>query len=292
MLLGSTPQFRNPICHRANRLLPGLVLALLAFLVGARPACALNPKLMSAAHPALGRTEFRLILACVGAAQDSTQDTAPAIDPLQHQNLVQVPLQTATQEAIQKAMQDAKAHPAATQAMPGAGGNAAQNSPPNSAQDTSANTAQTGSADANPSSSGAADASSAPSPGQSSSAPTGSIPPRIMDGITTMLSARASLEKAGSKWGGHKQTAIKLIDQALAALGQTQPPDNGEVKSTPADESPAMQAALTQLTAAQTDFQNAKNPWAGRRDQALALVKQALSEVQAGIDYSKSHNTY
>jgi hypothetical protein len=49
---------------------------------------------------------------------------------------------------------------------------------------------------------------------------------------------------------------------------------------------------LTQLTAAQDDFQNAKNPWSGRRDQALALVKQALSEVQAGIDYAKSHNTY
>ncbi len=107
-----------------------------------------------------------------------------------------------------------------------------------------------------------------------------------------MLSARASLEKAGNKWGGHRQTAIKLIDQALQACGQTETPDNEEVKSTPADESPAMQAALTQLTNAQADFQNAKNPWDGRRDQALALVKQALSEVQAGIDYAKSHNTY
>ena len=107
-----------------------------------------------------------------------------------------------------------------------------------------------------------------------------------------MVSSEASLEKAGNKWGGHKQAAIKLIDQALEVCGQTVTSDSGEVKSTPADESPAMQAALTQLTQAQDDFQNAKNAWSGRRDQALALVKQAVSEVQAGIDYAKSHNTY
>ena len=107
-----------------------------------------------------------------------------------------------------------------------------------------------------------------------------------------MLNATASLEKAGNKWGGHKDTAIKLIDQALQVCGQAQTSGNGEVKSAPADQSPAMQAGLTQLTAAQDDFQNAKNPWGGRRDQALALIKQAVSEVQAGIDYAKSHNTY
>lgn len=226
------------------------------------------------------------------APQDATQDSAPAVGPLQRKNLIQVPLQVAIQNEIRTDIQEAKAHSAATQATQNAAGNAAQNTPPNSAQDTSAKTAQTGSPNANLSSSGPPDVNKAPNPSDSTAAPTGSIPPRIQDGITTMLSARASLEKAGNKWGGHRQTAIKLIDQALQACGQTETPDNEEVKSTPADESPAMQAALTQLTNAQADFQNAKNPWDGRRDQALALVKQALSEVQAGIDYAKSHNTY
>ena len=107
-----------------------------------------------------------------------------------------------------------------------------------------------------------------------------------------MLSARASLEKAGNKWGGHKDTAIRLIDQALQACGQAPPSGNAEVKSAAAEQSPAMQAGLTQLTAAQSDFQNAKNPWGGRRDQALALVNQAVTEVQAGIAFAKAHNTY
>jgi len=52
-----------------------------------------------------------------------------------------------------------------------------------------------------------------------------------------------------------------------------------------------MQAGLSQLTTAQGDFQNAKNPWDGRRDKALTLINQALTEVQAGLDYAKSHNS-
>jgi hypothetical protein len=78
------------------------------------------------------------------------------------------------------------------------------------------------------------------------------------------------------------EKAIGLIDQALAVCGQTQVADNGAINPSPTAEKAPLQAAIRQLTAAQKHFMNAKNPWGGRRDQALALINQALSEVQAG----------
>jgi hypothetical protein len=122
-------------------------------------------------------------------------------------------------------------------------------------------------------------------------APTGPTPPAINAGIKAMVSSRASLELAGNKWGGHKEPAIKLIDQALTACGQTAPAGNAGTKSNPAGETKAMEAALTQLTTAQKDFTNAKNPWGECRDKAKTLITQALSEVQAGIAFANSHNT-
>jgi hypothetical protein len=46
-----------------------------------------------------------------------------------------------------------------------------------------------------------------------------------------MLNAKTNLQKAGNKWGGHRIKAIKLIDQALGACGQTQTPTKGEMQS-------------------------------------------------------------
>jgi hypothetical protein len=120
----------------------------------------------------------------------------------------------------------------------------------------------------------------------------GPIPPAINAGIKAMVSAKASLLIAGNKWGGHKEPAIKLIDQALKACGQTATPDNTGTKPNPAGDTAAMEAALKQLTAAQNHFTSDVNPWGGRRDQAKALISQALSDVQAGIAFAKSHNTY
>ncbi len=288
MRLKSTSRFRDKIWQRADRFLPGLVLVLGLFLVGARPVRAYGLGLVSPAQPVLSGVEVRLIFAYAAAAQNAAQETAPDVEPLLRQNLPQDPLRVAIRNAIQKGKQEATTNPAP---MQNAAGNASQNTSLNATQNSTPNRAQNGSPNANLSSSGPPDVKRAQNPSQPAAAPTGSIPPRIQDGITAMLSAKANLEKAGSKWGGHKDTAIKLIDQALDACGQTETSDRGEVKSTPADETPSMQAGLTQLTAAQNDFQNAKNPWEGRRDKALALINQALSEVQAGLDYAKSHNT-
>jgi hypothetical protein len=248
------------------------------------------------------------------AAQDAAPDTDPEVVGISRQNLPQDPLRIAINNAVQKGMQEAKLNPAATQAMQNATGNAAQNATqttvqnaaPNAAsnlapntsmpQNTSPNTAQSGSPNTNSSSNTTPNATPntnrAPNPRPPAAAPAGPIPPAINAGIEAMVSSKASLENAGNKWGGHKDKAIKLIDQALEACGQTPTPDNGGGKPSPADETPAMQAGLTQLTAAQKHFMSAKNAWGGRRDQALAVINQALTEVQAGIDFAKNHNTY
>ena len=48
-------------------------------------------------------------------------------------------------------------------------------------------------------------------------------------------------------------------------------------------EQPNMQAALGQLRAARASLQRAVPDKAGHRDQAIALVDQAIAQVQAGI---------
>jgi hypothetical protein len=126
-----------------------------------------------------------------------------------------------------------------------------------------------------------------PKPNRPRAAPAGTLPPAIKAGIAAMLQAKANLEKAGDKWGGHRVKAIKLIDQALDACGQTQTPGNGEMKSGPTDETSLMTTATTQLTTAQNDFKNAKNPGGGCRDKALPLITQALQELQLAATAAK-----
>jgi tryptophanyl-tRNA synthetase len=93
--------------------------------------------------------------------------------------------------------------------------------------------------------------------------------------------------KAGDKWGGHRVKAIKLIDQALDACGQTQTPGNGEMKSGATDETSIMTTATTELTTAQKDFTNAKNPYGECKGKALPLITQALQELQLAATAAK-----
>ena len=108
----------------------------------------------------------------------------------------------------------------------------------------------------------------------------GPMEPEIQAGITALVSAKASLVKAGDKWGGHRVKAIGLIDKALKACGQPQTHVKGEMTSGSTDDAASLQAGTTELTTAQKDFTNSKNTWGGRRDQALALINQALQELQ------------
>ena len=119
-----------------------------------------------------------------------------------------------------------------------------------------------------------------PNPKHPAQAPAGPVPPELKAGIAALVSAKASLVKAGDKWGGHRVKAIGLIDKALKACGQPQTHVKGEMTSGSTDDAASLQAGTTELTTAQKDFTNSKNTWGGRRDQALALINQALQELQ------------
>src|SRR5579863_2143305 len=129
----------------------------------------------------------------------------------------------------------------------------------------------------------------APNPNRPAGASTGQIPPMIQKGITALVNSKASLANVASK-DAHLEKAIGLIDQALAVCGQNTTPGNGGTGSSPTAEKAPMQAAIRQLTAAKNHFTNAKNPWGGRRDQALALINQALQEVQSGNALAKNNS--
>lgn len=129
-----------------------------------------------------------------------------------------------------------------------------------------------------------------PNPKRPAQAPTVQVPQEFKAGIAALVSAKASLEKAGDKWDGHSANAITMIDHALKACGQTQV--TGIRKSGPGDKDDmaSMEAGTTQLTNAQTVFKNSKNTWGGRRNHALQLIDQALQQLQAAVDFEKSNN--
>jgi hypothetical protein len=101
----------------------------------------------------------------------------------------------------------------------------------------------------------------------------------IADGIAMLQDARANLQMAGPNWGPHLANAINYIDQALDVCGVTTP-GNPVMNPVTTDIPSLMQTAITQVTKAQTDFKNAKDPWGGRRDKALPFITQALQELQ------------
>jgi hypothetical protein len=52
---------------------------------------------------------------------------------------------------------------------------------------------------------------------------------------------------------------------------------------------PKMQGALTALRRAEKELQTAEHDKGGHREKALDLVRKAISEVEAGIAYDRTH---
>jgi len=244
------------------------------------------------------------------AAQDVGPDTPPEVVKISRQNLPQDPLRIAINNAVQKGMQEAKQNPAAGQSIQNASGNTPQNAPqsnlpnaaagsvPNAAANISPNNAIQQNAPPNVAANVAPAASTPPDAttpnARANRPPQGqralAVPAEFQAGITAMQSAGGYLQNAGNKWGGHKVKAVNLINQALVACGQPRNSPAG-ANSGATDESSAVQSALTQMTSARDVFAGATDAWDGRRDQALALINQAISEIQAGIDFAKSHSS-
>lgn len=226
------------------------------------------------------------------ADQTGAADTGSDVVQLSPKDLPQTPLRAGIHNAVQQGMQAAKPNPAATLTLHTVAGNSAQVAVPSNESTSAAGTQQAAGANAAQSTkqNTAANANAVQNSATNSQVATTTTqpPPQYRLAITAMQTAIGDLNKAGNKWGGHKGTAVSAINQALTTCGGSanQP---GAANSAAVDPSSAMQDAITQLTSAKNHLGKAANDWGGRREKAISAIDQALSELQAGVDYAKSH---
>jgi hypothetical protein len=118
------------------------------------------------------------------------------------------------------------------------------------------------------------------------------VPAGYRQGIAQLRTAKGYLEKAGDRWGGYRVKGIASIDQAFTALGVSPESTPQEMQSGNVDEPRMMNGGISSLKAARADFEKADNDWGGRKEKAVALIDQALKDLQTGIDWAKEHKTY
>jgi peptidoglycan hydrolase CwlO-like protein len=56
------------------------------------------------------------------------------------------------------------------------------------------------------------------------------------------------------------------------------------------DERPAIHRAIAELTSAQKRLENAPKDFGGHRVKALAAIKNAVKELELGLEYDKAHD--
>jgi hypothetical protein len=118
------------------------------------------------------------------------------------------------------------------------------------------------------------------------------VPAESQAGIAQLRAAKGYLEKAGDKWGGYRGKGITSIDEVLKVLGVNPESTPQEMESGSVDEPGMMNKGIACLQAAKTDFAKAGNEWGGRKAQGVALIDQALQDLQAGINWAKENKMY
>jgi hypothetical protein len=118
------------------------------------------------------------------------------------------------------------------------------------------------------------------------------VPAEYQSGIAQLRIAKGYLEKAGDKWGGYRVKGIASIDQAFKALGVSPDSTPQEMQSGNVDEPSMMNSGISSLQSARADFAKAGNDWGGRREKGVALIDQALNDLQTGINWAEEHKTY
>jgi hypothetical protein len=118
------------------------------------------------------------------------------------------------------------------------------------------------------------------------------VPAEYQAGIAQLRTAKGYLEKAGDKWGGYRIKGIESIDQAFKTLGVSPESTRNEMQSGNVDEPTMMNSGISSLQAAKADFAKAGNDWGGRKEKAVALIDQALKDLQTGIKTAKEQKAY
>lgn len=128
--------------------------------------------------------------------------------------------------------------------------------------------------------------------------------PNMQAAKVDLNNALKSLRKATADKGGHRERAIGLVSQAITAVNKGIEYDRthnapGRRNSNFDDHSlrpvsimpdqPNMMAARSFLNEALASLNRASSDKGGYREQARDFVRQAISEVNAGIEYDRRH---
>lgn len=111
--------------------------------------------------------------------------------------------------------------------------------------------------------------------------------PYMQEAIRDLENAKRELQQAARNKGGHRMTAINLINRAIGEIRRGINFDrrhDAHASRLPAADQPNMRAALDHLKSAQKNLQRATADKGGHRANALNLVAQAIAEVNRGID--------
>jgi hypothetical protein len=127
--------------------------------------------------------------------------------------------------------------------------------------------------------------------------------PQMHAAKTNLENAMKSLRQASADKGGHRERAMELVSKAITAVNdgieydRTHP---GRRRSSDFDENslaptgalpdqPHMVSARGFLNDALGNLNRASTDKGGYREQAIGFVREAIREVNAGIDYDRRH---
>lgn len=130
--------------------------------------------------------------------------------------------------------------------------------------------------------------------------------PRMKAARSYLNSAMQSLRKASADKGGHRERAMDLVAKAITAVnngieydrthftpgrhrGVSDLDANNFLPVSTMPDQPNMVAARNSLNAALANLNAASADKGGFREQAMGFVRDAISEVNAGIDYDRTH---
>jgi hypothetical protein len=129
--------------------------------------------------------------------------------------------------------------------------------------------------------------------------------PQMQNARANLENAMKSLRRASADKGGHRERAIGLVSQAISAVNNGIEYDRthftpGRRRNSDFDENsllsvntmpdqPNMEAARSFLNNALGNLNRASADKGGYREQAMGYVRDAVNEVNAGIEYDRTH---
>jgi hypothetical protein len=130
--------------------------------------------------------------------------------------------------------------------------------------------------------------------------------PRMRAARGDLDNAMQSLRRASADKGGHRERAMDLVSKAITAVNNGIEYDrthftpgrrrhdsdfdaNSLLSVSTMPDQPNMVAARNYLNAAIANLNAASADKGGYREQALGFVRDAISEVNAGIEYDRTH---